>query len=287
MIYATRNLLLLSIILLPFASAGQIICTDESRQRLDSVLQMMEDHHFSEKPINQVLIEVGEWFVGTSYAEKTLEVPGDEPLVINLLGLDCTTYLETVITLTRLAKMDKISAIEYERQLEYLRYRKGTRNHYPSRLHYFSDWIYENQKKGILTDITSSIGGVTYENHPSFMSENPKFYPQLSNPSYLEEIKKTEKDIKTRSYHFIPKESVASIEKSIRTGDLIAITIDMDNLDISHVGLAVTRQGRIYLMHASSKKNKVVISDTSLSDYLMGNDKQSGIVVCRLRDPGK
>jgi hypothetical protein len=58
----------------------------------------------------------------------------------------------------------------------------------------------------------------------------------------------------------------------------------MDNLDISHVGIAVRKNGRIHLMHASSVSRQVEISDKPLSEYLMENKSQSGIMVCRLHN---
>jgi hypothetical protein len=234
--------------------------------------------------MNEVVEEVGQWFLGTPYVEKTLEAPGDEPLVINLTGLDCTTYLETVVTLARLAKMNKFTIPDYEKELEYLRYRNGKREHYPSRLHYFSEWIDNNEAKGILENVTESIGGEIYVNHPGFMSENPQYYPQLSDKDYVREIAKAETEIAKRTYHYIPKDAVREHENKILPGDLIAITIAMDNLDISHVGIAVRKDGRIHLMHASSVSKMVEISEKPLSEYLMGNKSQSGIMVCRLHN---
>jgi hypothetical protein len=263
---------------------GQTICTEESRARLDTVLRKLETTDFDQKSMNDVVVEVGTWFLSTPYVEKTLELPGDEPLVINLTGLDCTTYLETVVTFARLAKMNKFTIPDYEKELEYLRYRNGERDHYPSRLHYFSDWIDNNEAKGILENVTKSIGGEIYVNRPSFMSENPQYYPQLSDKDYVREIAEAEAEIAKRTYHYIPKNAVREHEQKILPGDLIAITIAMDNLDISHVGIAVEQDGRIHLMHASSVSRQVEISDKPLSEYLMENKSQSGIMVCRLHN---
>ncbi|WP_245942370.1 N-acetylmuramoyl-L-alanine amidase-like domain-containing protein [Algoriphagus chordae] len=233
---------------------------------------------------NELTIKVAQWFLETPYVEKTLELPGAEKLVINLTGLDCTTFLETVVTLVRMTEKEEFTFEDFEKELEFLRYRDGIKEAYPSRLHYFSDWVYENQQKGILTDITEEIGGSPYPNAPSFMSENPQFYAQLADPSNLEAIKTAEADIKTRSYFYIPKSEISSLEKGIRSGDLIAITTSMDNLDIVHTGFAIQKDGRIHLLHASSKNMEVEISEKTLSDYLAGNKTQSGILVMRLTE---
>ncbi|WP_245786824.1 N-acetylmuramoyl-L-alanine amidase-like domain-containing protein [Algoriphagus aquimarinus] len=265
-----------------FCASAQTVCTLESREKLESYLTRLSEHDYSGKTSNEINMEIGQWFLETPYVEKTLELPGAEKLVINLTGLDCTTFVETVITLTRLAKESEFTFEAFEKELAYIRYRDGINEGYPSRLHYFSDWIFENQEKGILSDITQEIGGSPYPNTPSFMSENPKFYAQLADPSNIATIKTTESAIKERSYFYIPKAEIARLEKSIKSGDIIAITTSMTNLDIVHTGFAIEKNGRIHLMHASSKNMKVEISEKTLSDYLAGNKSQSGIIVSRL-----
>ena len=279
------RIFLLIISLSPLCATAQTVCSGQSRHRLDSILQKLETSKLNQKPINDVVVELGKTFLGVPYVEKTLEVPGDEPLVINMMGLDCTTYIETIVTLSRLTKMGKFTFEDYEKELEFQRYRNGKRDHYPSRLHYFSDWIYESEKKGIAEDLTRSIGGVVYDNKTGFMSSNSKYYTQLSNPDYVKEIAKAEKKIAKRKYYYIPKEKVEELESGIKAGDLLAMTMDLDNLDIAHVGFAVEQNGRIHLMHASSTGKRVMISEKPLSDYLAGIKKQSGIMVCRLIDP--
>jgi hypothetical protein len=279
------RLLTLLLVFIPLFSNSQTICSKESRERVDSTLTVLSQLDVSQKSMNDLVLEIGTGFLNTPYVEKTLELEGDENLVINLMGLDCTTYLETVITLVRLTKLGQFSFEDYEKQLEFLRYRNGVRADYPSRLHYFSDWIYNNQQKGILTDITRDIGGEIYANNPSFMSENPKSYAQLSNEDFIDQVKKSETEIKSRTYYYLPKEAVESHEDKIKPGDLIAITIAMDNLDISHVGIAIEQDGRIHLLHASSNSKKVEISEKPLSDYLLSHKSQSGIIVCRLKEP--
>lgn len=273
--------------LISTVSMGQTICSNQSRERLDSVLTALSRIDIAGKTMNELTVEIGTWFLNTPYVEKTLEIQGDENLVINLAGLDCTTFLETVTTLARIAKKGGLSFEGYEKELEYIRYRDGIRTDYPSRIHYFSDWIYDSQQKGFLKDITHDIGGLVYANKPSFMSANPGLYPQLSNASYVELIKNTEAEIASRTYYYLPKAEVQSHEGGIKPGDLIAITIAMDNLDISHVGFAIEQNGRIHLLHASSNSKKVEITEKPLYDYLMSHKSQSGIMVCRLSDPVK
>jgi hypothetical protein len=269
-----------------FLSAQEnTVCSLESRERLEKLLEKFSNDDFSKKNREELILEIGKSFLGTIYEEKTLELPGEEKLVINLMGLDCTTYLETVVALEQTIRKKESSFEGFGKKLEQLRYLDGKNTGYSSRLHYFSDWIRENEQKGLLRDITKEIGGVEYPNQPTFMSENPKFYPQLSDPRLVGEIRKREEVIKARSYFYIPKEQIQKLENKIETGDLIAITTPMKNLDIVHVGFAVMQKGRIHLMHASSVSRKVEISSLPLSDYLFGNKSQSGIMVSRLKLP--
>jgi hypothetical protein len=261
---------------------AQTVCTLESREKLDGFLSKLAEGNYFGKSANQLNTEIGQWFLETPYVEKTLEIPGPEQLVIDLQGVDCTTYVETVVTLERMAEMKNSSMETFEKELETLRYRTGKNEGYPSRLHYFSDWIYENEQKGILKDATQEIGGSPYPNAPSFMSENPKFYRQLADPENLTEIKTTETAIKDRSYFYLPKAEISKLEKNIQSGDIIAITSSMPNLDIIHTGFAIEKKGRIHLLHASSKNMKVEISEKPLADYLAGNKSQSGIMIARL-----
>ena len=279
---------LLLLIPMLFFSLGSLIaqestvCSLESRERLEGLLQEFSKTNLSAKTSQELILEIGKSFLGTAYVEKTLELPGEEKLVINLMGLDCTTYLESVVALAQTIREKEFSFEGFEEKLEHLRYLNGQNTGYPSRLHYFSDWIYENQQKGLLKDITQEIGGESYPNQPSFMSENPRFYPQLADLTLVEKLKEREALIKTRPYFFIPKEKIRQLESKLETGDLIAITTPLKNLDIVHVGFAVRQNGRIHLMHASSVSKKVEISTLPLSEYLLGNKSQSGIMVSRL-----
>lgn len=261
---------------------SQTVCTQENRALLDQNLNRIASLNTEGKSSGDLADEIGQWFLGTEYVAKTLELPGAENLVINLAGVDCTTYLESVIAMVRLAQKGESSFSDFERELELIRYRNGENTGYPSRLHYFSDWMYDNGSKGLFQDITEEIGGVAYPNSPSFMSENPQFYPQLSDLKNVSAIRETEAEISLRNYFFIPKDKIEALENQIQSGDLIAITTSIANLDMVHVGFAFEKNGRIHLLHASSKSMEVEISEKPLSDYLAGNKSQSGIMVSRL-----
>ena len=70
---------------------------------------MATDKNLENEPINDVIAEIGKSFIGTEYREHTLEREGAESLVINFSGLDCTTFLENSLAITRCIKEKKTS----------------------------------------------------------------------------------------------------------------------------------------------------------------------------------
>ena len=253
----------------------------------NSKFTLAVDKSMSEKPINEVVIEIGKSFLKTEYIANTLEKEGNEQLVINLTGLDCTTFLETSLTFARCMKKDKTSFEDYQNELTFIRYRDGKLDKYPSRLHYFSDWIYNNQQKGIVKDITEEIGGKEIKFNLNFMSENPKYYKQLEeNPEFIPVIREQEKEINSRQYFYIPEDDIEKIESKIQSGDLIALTTSDKGLDIGHVGIAIKMDsGRIHFLHAPLSGSKVQITETPLSDYAKKIKKHTGIMVLRVLEP--
>ena len=277
-----RPILIFYIFFYPSILLPQIF-SEEDVEICNTKFELAVEKNLAEKPIGDIIVEVGKSFIGTDYLSHGLEKDGDEQLVINLTGLDCTTFLENSLVFARCIKKGKTSFEDYQKELQFIRYRDGVIDEYPSRLHYFSDWIYDNVKKGIVEDITKELGGEKIKFNLNFMSTHPESYKQLNeNPDFIPPIKKQEKEISCREYYFIPKDEFASKDDSIHNGDLIAITTTVEGLDIGHIGIAVKMDdGRIHLLHAPSPNTKVHITQEPLSDYLMKYKRHSGVIVLR------
>lgn len=258
-------------------------CSINDRQ---TFIQKMEQ--FSGFPKNLSLTEiigkVGRTFIGTEYTASTLEVPGKEHLVVFFNNLDCTTFLETTVALSQSVLQSDSTFTGYTQRLTALRYRNGIINEYPSRLHYFSDWLYDNIKKGIVEDRTKAVGGEKIQFAVNFMSTHPESYKQLKeNPDFVTVIKQQEAAINARTYWYIPKEKVAKMQDKINEGDLIAITTNIKGLDIGHVGIAVKEQGVTKFLHAPLVGSKVQISSDDLAGYLAKIKKHTGIIVFKVK----
>lgn len=278
----TRYLFLLFFTLGALQVHSQTVCDLESRAKLEATLEKFSNSTYSQLETGDLVSTIGKSFLGTPYVEKTLELPGKEQVVINLKGLDCTTFVESVLALTRTLKQGDFQFEKVASTLESMRYLNGKNTGYGSRLHYFSDWIFENEKAGRIIHLSKSLGGIVSPNIPSFMSANPKAYPQLTDPTNVASIREREAVLASRETYFIPKEKIHLIENMLQNGDIIAITTPIKTLDVVHVGFALEQDGRIHLMHASSVSRKVEISKLPLPEFLMQNRSQTGIMVSRL-----
>ncbi len=262
---------------------SQPIYTQQDVEICNSKFDLAVSKSLSEKPINEIIVELGKSFIGTDYIPNSLEKGDKEQLVIHLTGLDCYTFLESTLVLARCIKSGKTTFEDYQDELKNIRYRDGILKEYPSRLHYFSDWIYDMNKRKIGQDITKQIGGVPYKKQIDFMRKHVDSYRQLKeNPMFVIEIASIEKRISKRKYFYIPQEKIEKVERKIESGDIIGITTNIEGLDIAHTGIAIRMEdGRIHLLHAPNVGHKVQISEKPLADYIKGNKKQTGIMILR------
>jgi len=283
--------LFLFVLVLWFSSDNfaQTIYTQKDVDLCNSKFKLAVDKNLSSFPINQIIVEIGKSFIGTDYSASSLEKGDEERLVVHLTGLDCYTFLESSLVFARCIKEGKTSFDDYKNELTNIRYRSGKLEEYPSRLHYFSDWIYDMNKRGIGKEITKEIGGKPYDKKINFMSTHVDAYHQLKNNSkYVDEIAKIEKEISSRKYFYIPQEEILKVEDKIQSGDIIGITTNVEGLDIAHTGIAIRMEdGRIHLMHAPNVGYKVQITEKPLADYIKGNKKQTGIMVLRVSEVSK
>lgn len=238
---------------------------------------------FSDLPVNNLIHEFGDSFIGVDYEAGTLDKNDEEKLVVHLSGLDCYTLVDNTIAIARAIKFGEARFDAYLKELENIRYRDGKLDGYISRLHYVTDWIYDLSKRGILTDVTLEIGGVPYKKTINFMSENSdKYTPLKGNAENIARIKSIEESINSREYFYVPQSEIASVEDKINNGDIIALTTSIKGLDIVHVGIAVRLiDERIHLLHAPNVGYKVQHTKKPLADYVKGNKSQTGIMVFR------
>ena len=233
-------------------------------------------------PIGERTAAVGQALLGTRYKHFTLEIDNrTESPSVNFQGMDCWTFFEM---------NEPESNWTPERLLHYIemdRYRGGEcTGDYLSRLHYLEDWLYDNNRRGLVEDLTRDLGGRSVPHSAREMSAGWRHYRYLAaNRSLLGPLARMEANVSSRALYEIPKNRVAGIESKLRSGDIVGI-ISRDRSGLystAHVGLALrTNDGVLHFMHASSPSNygRVVV-DSQLSKYLYRYGSDSGILVAR------
>ncbi len=229
-----------------------------------------------------LLIAIARKFIQTPYVAHTLETEEEEHLVVNLREMDCTTFVEYMLSMTLIIQYGDSTFWDFAQTLGCIRYRDGVIDQYPSRLHYFSEWLQNNTKKGILTLVSNELGTTPFDSHVHFMSSNPHLYRQLAEPDFVSKIKEAEKVASTFPMNYLPKDQIKGIENKIQDGDIIAFTTSIDGLDVSHTGIALHQNGRLHLLHASTRTNTVEITPVPLSEYLQPMRRVTGILVARI-----
>lgn len=272
--------LLLSLSMVTNGLAQQITCSPQDKEAFED--KIIEIDGLLEKDLGQTIVAVGKTFIGTPYVAKTLEIGETETLVVNLHGLDCTTFVENVLAFSLLLKEEKTDFDSFTNKLKTIRYKDGRLDGYASRLHYFSEWIANNEKKGLIQDITAVIGGREITKEINFMSGHRDLYPFLKDDTNFEKIKASENFLNDQAISILPQEEIEANEPMIQSGDIIALTTSIKGLDITHTGIATMEaDGRIHLLHASSS-GEVKVSELPLVDYLKKISKNTGIMVARV-----
>lgn len=243
--------------------------------------------------MGDLMVHVGMGLVGTPYVPGTLEVEGPERLIIDFGGLDCVTFVENVYAIATAVKagvadrLDQRGVVEgeYERMLRALRYRGNVIDGYPSRLHYFSEWLLDAEAKQLVENVTEDLGGVIDDEPIDFMSTHPDAYRQLSDQDNLDFIRRVEELLSGRGRRYVPEDRIGDVAARIRPGDIIAATSTVPGLDVAHTGLAVRVDGELRLLHAPLVGDSVQVSERSLADRILAIDGQDGIMVARPLEP--
>lgn len=265
---------------------GSFFLQDEDERLCRRKFEIAVSKQWIARPINEVIAEVGKTFLGTEYVANALEMPGEERLVVNMRGLDCVSFYENALVIARCIKKNKMTFEDYKKELQFIRYRGGIIDGYPSRLHYTSDYIYDNDRKGVWKNVTKDLGGISFVKTLNFMSTHPDKYRQIRESEKVKAmILAMEQEISKRTMFYIPKNRVAAISGKLREGDIIGTTTDIEGIDTSHTGILIREDGKLHFMHAPLSGKKVQISDLEFHDYLASNKRQTGIMVARPLEP--
>ena len=253
----------------------------ELEKQFKSIIDSVNNHDLSESSMDDIMQKVAEQFLGATYQAGLLENFKKEKLFISFKKFDCVLFVETVLAITRNITLNDREYKTFTKHLQDQRYINGFINGYCSRLHYFSDWINNNQKREIIKNITEKLGGIKFNKKLDFMSKNRKNYPKLAtNKINYKYILERENKINKTILQYIPSNKVKRIYSQLKSGDIIGIATNIDGLDVTHMGLIYqTIEGNIGLIHASPAGQVTIARD--LKNYIINVKNSVGIIVAR------
>lgn len=284
------KLSMLFALLCPLAAAARELPFDtvfKGRSKFDALVAQGEK--WKSLPIGERVGAVGKAMTGTAYRYHTLEIDDRiEAPSANLLAMDCWTFFEQALAFARMLgePREQWTSQTFLKYIELDRYRGGQCDgSYLSRLHYLEEWIADNARRGLVQNITGSLGGKRVGVVAREMTVNWRSYRYMkANPSLRSGIRAMEQRVQGIGMTMLPKSQVAKIEGKLKSGDIICIaTRDVGGYGTSHVGLAYRgSDGVLRFMHASAPRNygKVVV-DSRLSEYLHRFKSIAGIMVAR------
>lgn len=251
------------------------------------VEQLIADAMMQPEGTNLV-VHIARQLLGIPYVGKTLEVNDKEQLVVNLRQLDCTTYVENVLALYLCATTRTPSYAAFCEQLRRIRYEGGTVA-YACRLHYFTQWIDDNERLGIVEeyDVDSTLFVANEPLRLRYMTQHRDLYPAIArNDSLYQEIAERERQLDGRQTRYIPRRQLVDSEalrRAVSDGDILAIVTNKAGLDTSHIGIAVWHDDGLHLLNASSIHKRTVEEPMTLHDYMTKHPSQKGIRVIKVR----
>ncbi len=222
---------------------------------------------------------VAEQFLALPYQGDMLDRAEPEVLALSLQKFDCVLFVESVLAIARAG--DDRSEAGFIARMQTQRYRGGVIDGYCSRLHYFSDWIGDNQQRGLVEDLTPRLGGVAFKPRLDFMSQHWQKYPRLvGNRNNRDCVDRMETTLASQPRTYLPTASIAQHYDQLQSGDIVAIATAVPGLDVTHTGLVYrTKSGGVGIIHAAPRSGVKVSRD--LQSFVEQVDQAIGIIVAR------
>ncbi|MEM8675478.1 MAG: N-acetylmuramoyl-L-alanine amidase-like domain-containing protein [Cyanobacteria bacterium P01_G01_bin.67] len=248
------------------------------------IIQDTYQHNLQEASLSGVIQTVAEQFLGAEYQAGLLDRLPQETLYVSLQKFDCLLFVETVLAIANNIVTQNFNYQSFTSELENYRYWNGIINGYCSRLHYFSDWIDNNQQRGNVANITPELGGINTVKKLNFMTTNRDLYPNLTTDNInFKCISQVEASL-SPAFNYIPTKNINHVYDQLRPGDIIGVATNIPGLDFTHTGFVYLQpNGHIGLIHASPAGKVVIAKD--LQNYVENVKNARGIVVTRVNEP--
>ena len=264
---------------------------DHERLRTWTTTIRQEGLAASAVPLGRLAARVGELAAGTPYEAFTLEAyiraggspARAEPLTLSLTRFDCVSLVESCLAVGRVASLDgEPSWDAFGREMERMRYRGGERRGYVSRLHYFSEWIADGERRGLLRDVGAELGGTPDERPLRFMTEHRDSYPALANEEVFLGIREMERSLDAHPRMVVPTARIPEVADRIEHGDVVAFATSIEGLDVTHAAFAHRgTDGILRVLHAPLSGGVVEVTTATLAEYVANIRRATGILVAR------
>ena len=263
----------------------EIAAQPEEIAGFEKIVQYAKKQNLPDRPIGEIVQAIADNFLGKPYAEGLLDKSGTEKLIVTLDKFDCVLFVETVLAIARGVAVQDYDYQNFVNRIEEQRYINGKMNGYCSRLHYFSEWINDNQKRQTVENITAKLGGVPMNKTVNFMSQHRSSYPQMAKDEATYQCRVgIEADLAKTTVNYIPTNRIKSIYSQLKPGDIVAVATDIKGLDVTHTGFVYRNaDGNMGLIHASPAGQVTVAYD--LHRYISRVESAIGIVVARAKAP--
>ena len=261
----------------------EIAVQPEEIARFEKIVQYAKKQNLPDRPIGEIVQAIADNFLGKPYAEGLLDKSGTEKLIVTLDKFDCVLFVETVLAIARGVAVQDYDYQNFVNRIEEQRYLNGKMNGYCSRLHYFSEWINDNQKRQTVENITAKLGGVPMNKTLNFMSQHRSSYPQMAKDEATYQcIVGIEADLAKTAVNYIPTNRIKTVYSQLKPGDIVAVATDVKGLDVTHTGFVYRNaDGNMGLIHASPAGQVTVAYD--LHRYISRVESAIGIVVARAK----
>jgi hypothetical protein len=250
-----------------------------------------------------------EAFVGRPYLKngplgEGLQGVYDQDPLYRTDGFDCTTYVETTISLARSLQTD-----DFLNQLNHIRYKDGVvdftlRNHFVE-----IDWNPNNEAAGILKDITRDLAKKPGQLSESIQTISKRNWYQKMTVSNLQLVQATPDVLAERlnqlrnegarfedqvsTLPFLKMNSLNETLPMINSSAVLNLLRDFKEADgritsyVSHQVLLVWKNGKARVRQASSKSSNMKVIDQSLSEFITAQQagETTGINVLQVLKP--
>ena len=280
-------------IALPLSLVAEQTESDPNEARLAAWAGTLrrESPLFRAHPFGRRAVRVGELAVGSPYEAFTLEAyiraggnpSNNEPLTLSLTHFDCVTLVESCLAVARVARDSRTPSWDrFGYEVERMRYRAGKREGYASRLHYFSEWISDGERRGLVRDLGAELGGVADARPLRFMTEHRSSYPALADDGVFRAIGEMERSLDNHPRLMVPSERIPEVVDRIETGDVLAFATAIPGIDVSHAAFAYRdAAGILRVLHAPLSGGVVEVTRATLPEYVAAIRGATGILVAR------